>query len=104
MPKIENYEKDCFMDDCPIVYQQFDSALKQIGTLGGGNHFVEIQKGSDGFIWIMIHSGSRNIGYKVAKHYNKIAIKLNEMWHTSVPKKHELAFLPIETQIAKQYL
>jgi len=33
--------------------------------LGGGNHFIEIQKGSDGHIWIMIHSGSRNLGFKV---------------------------------------
>jgi len=41
--------------------------------LGGGNHFIEIQKGSDGYIWIMIHSGSRNLGYKVARHYNDIA-------------------------------
>src|SRR5699024_8492613 len=51
----------------PIVEQEYESALYQIGTLGGGNHFVEIQKGSDGFIWIMVHSGSRNIGYTVAK-------------------------------------
>ena len=46
----------------PIVTSQYESALKQVGTLGGGNHFIEIQIGSDGYIWIMIHSGSRNIG------------------------------------------
>ena len=32
-------------------------AKHQLGTLGGGNHFIEIQKGSDGYIWFMIHSG-----------------------------------------------
>lgn len=90
--------------DLEIVSRQFQSALGQIGTLGGGNHFIEIQKGSDGFIWIMIHSGSRNIGYKVAKHYNDIAIRLNALWRSVVPKNHELAFLPIETQEAKNYL
>jgi len=58
---------------CEIVSQQYNSALKQIGTLGGGNHFIEIQKGNDGYIWIMIHSGSRNLGFKVAKHYNKVS-------------------------------
>ncbi len=65
-------------EDLHIVKNQYKSALKQIGTLGGGNHFIEIQKGSDGYIWVMIHSGSRNLGYKVAKHYNQLAQKLNE--------------------------
>lgn len=86
-----------------IVQREYASAKKQIGTLGGGNHFIEIQKGSDGHIWAMIHSGSRNIGLKVAEHYNKIAIKLNERWHTTVDRKQDLAFLPIETQEAKEY-
>lgn len=87
-----------------IVQQQYQSALKQIGTLGGGNHFIEIQQGDDGYIWLMIHSGSRNIGLKVAKHYNKTAMRLNERWKSSVPAKWELAFLPIESMEAKSYL
>jgi tRNA-splicing ligase RtcB len=82
----------------------YDAALKQIGTLGGGNHFIEIQKGSDGHIWIMIHSGSRNVGYQVAKHYNQIAIDLNEKWFSSVPKKWELAFLPIDSDEGQAYI
>ena len=90
--------------DYNIVTQEYSSALKQIGTLGGGNHFIEIQKGSDGHIWFMLHSGSRNIGLKVAKHYNNMAIELNKQWFSSVPKEHELAFLPLETVEAKQYL
>lgn len=83
---------------------EYNSSLYQIGTLGGGNHFIEIQKDQDEFIWIMIHSGSRNIGYKVAQHYNKLAQKLNEKWHVKVPKEHDLAFLPIEAREAKEYL
>lgn len=86
-----------------IVQRQFDAARKQIGTLGGGNHFIEIQKGNDGHIWIMIHSGSRNIGLKVAEHYNHIAKRMNGLWHSSVDSKTDLAFLPIETQEAKDY-
>jgi len=86
-----------------VVHRQYTSAKKQIGTLGGGNHFIEIQKGSDNHVWIMIHSGSRNIGLKVAEHYNKLAIHLNERWHSSVDKKQDLAFLPIETPEAKDY-
>ncbi len=86
-----------------VVHRQYMAARKQIGTLGGGNHFIEIQKGSDDHVWIMIHSGSRNIGLKVAEHYSKLAIRLNERWHSSVDKRQDLAFLPIETPEAKDY-
>lgn len=44
----------------------------------------------------MIHSGSRNLGYKVAHYYNKLAIELNRKWYSSIPEKHELAFLPFQ--------
>jgi tRNA-splicing ligase RtcB len=90
-------------EDLFVVKNQYKAALKQIGTLGGGNHFIEIQKGSDGYIWVMIHSGSRNLGKQVADYYNKAAIRLNEKYFTSVPKNWELAFLPIETQEAHLY-
>lgn len=87
-----------------VARRQLTAALKQVGTMGGGNHFIEIQKGSDGHIWIMIHSGSRNVGLKVAGHYNKMAIALNKQWHSTVPVDWQLAFLPIETQEAKDYM
>lgn len=90
-------------EELPIVSKHYTKATKQIGSLGGGNHFIEIQKGDDGFIWVMIHSGSRNLGYNVAKWYNQAAITLNERWHSSITKNMEMAFLPIETQEAKNY-
>ena len=90
--------------DMPIVHQEYESALKQIGTLGGGNHFIEIQKDEEGYVWIMIHSGSRNIGFTVANYYNKMAVNLNEKWHTQVPKKWELAFLPLDSEEGQMYL
>jgi len=52
----------------------------------------------------MIHSGSRNLGYKVAEHYNNIAIALNEKWFSQVPKKWELAFLPLNSEEGQNYL
>lgn len=85
-----------------IIKAQLDNASLQAGTLGGGNHFIEIQKGSDGCIWFMIHSGSRNLGKIVAEYYNDIAKKLNEKWYSTVQK--DLAFLPIDTQEGKDYL
>lgn len=87
-----------------VVANEYESALHQLGTLGGGNHFIEIQKGSDGYVWIMIHSGSRNLGKKVADHYNKQAVMLNEKWCSTVPKKWELAFLPMDTDEYKDYM
>jgi tRNA-splicing ligase RtcB len=91
-------------EELPIVKNQFAKALKQVGSLGGGNHFIELQKGSDGYVWVMVHSGSRNLGYTVAKHYNETAIKLNELYHSVVNKEIDLAFLPIETPEAKHYI
>jgi len=87
-----------------VVERHFPRAQKQVGTLGGGNHFIEIQHGSDGFIWVMIHSGSRNLGKQVAEFYNQKAKKLNERWHSSVPASYDLAFLPIETDEARAYM
>lgn len=87
----------------PIAAREYEKALLQLGTLGGGNHFIEIQKGSDGFIWVMIHSGSRNIGKQVADYYNKAAVALNEQWCSAVPKEWRLAFLPMNSKEGKLY-
>ena len=87
----------------PIVNQEYNSALTQIGTLGGGNHFIEIQKGDDGYIWLMVHSGSRNIGFKVANHYNKLAKTLNEKWKSKIPNKWDLAYLPLDSKPGQTY-
>lgn len=88
--------------ELPIVRQEYEKAVYQVGTLGGGNHFIEIQKGSDGYIWIMIHSGSRNIGYTIAKHYNNKAMELCEKYFSVVPK--DLAFFPINSEEFHLYL
>jgi tRNA-splicing ligase RtcB len=77
-----------------IISDGYAKAERQLGTLGGGNHFIEIQKGSDGHYWLMVHSGSRKLGHSVGTHHNKVAVELNEMWYSSVPKAHQLAFLP----------
>jgi len=87
-----------------IASQEFSNARTSLGTLGGGNHFIEIQKGSDGHIWIMIHSGSRNLGFKVANHYNKLAVELNKKWHSEVPPSWELAYLPADSEEGQVYI
>ena len=91
------------LDELVVVKRQYLAALKQIGTLGGGNHFIELQRANDGFLWLMVHSGSRNFGLQVAEYYNKAAKKLNAIYYSSVDAKADLAFLPFETDIAHTY-
>ncbi len=98
MPKLEDKNM------MPIIYKEYKKALKQLGTLGGGNHFIEIQKGSDNHIWIMIHSGSRNLGKQVADYYNKLAVKLNEKYKEKIPKNWQLAYFDIKSDEANRYI
>jgi len=88
----------------PVVCREFTRAQKQLGTLGGGNHFIELQKGDDNHIWIMIHSGSRNLGHQVATFHNRLAVKMNEQSTPRVPKNWQLAGLPLHSREAEQYL
>jgi tRNA-splicing ligase RtcB (3'-phosphate/5'-hydroxy nucleic acid ligase) len=95
------------MPDLPlgsITKREYSNALKQLGTLGGGNHFIEFQRDSDGFIWLMIHSGSRNLGHTVATHYNRLAIKKNKKKSDSIPKNWQLAYFKMSSSSGKEYL
>lgn len=102
MPK-PHVEPERFLQHS-VIGENLTNARKSLGTLGGGNHFIEIQMGSDGYIWIMIHSGSRNLGKRVADHHNRIAVVLNEKYHSAIPKSQELAFLPMDSVEATNYL
>lgn len=86
-----------------IVKRQYIAARKQVGTLGGGNHFIELQRDGDGFLWIMLHSGSRNLGKKVCDYYNNVAKNMNELWHSSVPSNIQLSFLPVRSKEFTDY-
>ena len=83
-----------------------------LGTLGGGNHFIELQKTTalDGTalgddeakVWIMIHSGSRNLGKRIEEHYHRIAERLCTRFRVLLADKN-LAFLPIEENDGHTY-
>jgi RNA-splicing ligase RtcB len=53
---------------------------RALGTLGGGNHFIELDTDSKGVQYLVIHSGSRNLGKQVADYYQKLAVKLHQGW------------------------
>ncbi len=76
----------------------------QVGTLGGGNHFIELQEDEHGCLGIMVHSGSRNFGYKVAGYFNKRAKELNRKMNSPVPPEYDLAHLPIEHELGQAYI
>jgi len=88
----------------PIVDREYFKARQSLGTLGGGNHFIELQLDVEGNLWVMIHSGSRNLGKQVADHYNKVAKRLNKWWHAGVPESFDLAFLPIDSFEGQNYI
>lgn len=76
---------------------------KNLHTLGGGNHFCELQKDDDGNVWIMIHSGSRNLGHRIATYYHNIAKESCKRWFVNLPDE-DLAFLPVDEKVGKDYI
>jgi tRNA-splicing ligase RtcB (3'-phosphate/5'-hydroxy nucleic acid ligase) len=86
----------------PVVHNEIESAKYQLGTLGGGNHFLELQVNEKGNLCLMLHSGSRNFGYKIAKHYNNTAIELG--YQIDPDPEFDLAYLPIESQDGEDYI
>ena len=63
---------------------------RSLGTLGGGNHFIEIDESEDGTKYLVIHSGSRNLGKQVAELYQKLAINLNRGYGEYYEKRDEI--------------
>lgn len=88
----------------PELYVEIEQGYTQVGTLGGGNHFIELQEDEQGALCIMLHSGSRNFGYKICNYFHTVARELNQKWHTCVPDEFRLAFLPTDTQEGKDYI
>ncbi len=96
--ELDKYEADAAL--LPFL----ESGYHQVGTLGGGNHFIELQEDEDGLCCIMLHSGSRHFGNEVGQYFNRIAMQLNAKWHSAVPEEWKLPFLPVDTPEGRQYL
>ncbi|NCB82406.1 MAG: RtcB family protein [Bacilli bacterium] len=76
----------------PKAQEMFDEiGAYQLGTLGGGNHFIELGSGNDGKVWIVIHSGSRGFGKNIAEYYMKLAAMSHvptDEWREAFEKSH----------------
>lgn len=72
-----DYDYDWFKQMCRKVGSGVDNVERSVGTLGGGNHFIEIGRDDTGDHWVTVHTGSRNFGLKIANYHQEIAIKNN---------------------------
>ncbi|VVS91007.1 RtcB family protein [Desulfoluna spongiiphila] len=79
------------------------TARESLGSLGGGNHFIEVQKGDDGSLWLMIHTGSRNLGKTIAEYHHKKALAWCRKHGVPLPDD-DLAFFPTETPEGMAYI
>jgi tRNA-splicing ligase RtcB len=85
----------------------WERAAYQLGTLGGGNHFVELQEDEDGFVWVMLHSGSRALGKHVCDHFNAIARQYDDPATgvaSTAARKADLAYLPLDSDEGQAYV
>src|SRR5207248_767265 len=87
-----------FDDLTPAVRARAERAVNQMGTLGGGNHFLEICLDTDDRVWVMLHSGSRNIGNELAQHHISVARGLAH--NDSLPDPDLAVFLSGTPQMA----
>lgn len=98
MEQLEQYEPD------GELLGNLEAGYYQVGTLGGGNHFIELQEDEQGKLGIMLHSGSRHVGKSVCDYFHRIATEQNRLWYSQVPEESRLAFLPQDTPEGRQYI
>ena len=83
---------------------QYDKKWKlALGTLGGGNHFIELAEDVEGAVWVTLHSGSRGVGNRIGSHYIKVAQELCTKMGVTLPDR-DLAYLPEEHPAFAAYI
>ncbi|SMP41400.1 RtcB family protein [Anoxynatronum buryatiense] len=108
--KMKAQALDDFRRDYPeekqqgILWKEIERGYYQMGTLGGGNHFIELQSDEENRICLMIHSGSRNFGYQIARHFNTVAGRQRRQWQSCVPTAHQLDYLPEDSHEGRSYI
>ena len=103
-PRIEQLEAKAAELDRLDFYDKLDKNWrKQLGSLGSGNHFIEVVLDEEGYAWTFLHSGSRGVGNRIAAHHIKIAKALMERWYINLPDA-DLAYLVEDTPEFDDYL
>lgn len=86
----------------PQIKAKDDNVLGQLGSLGGGNHFIELCLDENQDVWVMLHSGSRGTGNAIGRYFIEKAKETCERWHISLPDD-DLAYLPEGTTLFDDY-
>lgn len=86
-----------------VISPEIRNIKRQLGTLGGGNHFIDIHIDEKDTIWLMVHSGSRNIGKKIADYYHNKAKEFTASKFRKYPSI-DLAALPVGSKYGKEYI
>lgn len=90
-------------DKHPKLAQAERRAPHHLGTLGTGNHFVEVCLDEEGRVWIMLHSGSRGIGNRIGSYFIELAKQDMRKWFVNLPDE-DLAYLPQGTDHFNDYM
>ncbi len=77
--------------------------INHLGTLGTGNHFIEVCLDEEDAVWLMLHSGSRGVGNRIGSHFIEVAKRDMERWMINLPDR-DLAYLPEGSDHFKQYV
>lgn len=80
-----------------------DTVLNQLGTLGGGNHFIELCLDEEDRVWVMLHSGSRGVGNKIGVHFTELAKREMDRLDRQLPNR-DLAYLEEGTEHFTDYV
>ena len=86
-----------------VNYRHYSNWQEQIGTLGSGNHFIEVCLDQTARVWLVLHSGSRGVGNRIATHHIKAAQKLMAL-HKVPLKDRDLAYLPEDSPEFTEYI
>ena len=85
------------------AFGKFSNWIMQMGTLGGGNHFIEVCLDEANRVWVMLHSGSRGIGNGIGHYFIELARRDMERWMIQLPDR-DLAYLPEGTEHFDDYV
>jgi len=101
-PRVAELER--MADDIGLDPSSFAKAWKlQLGTLGSGNHFIEVSLDEEDAVWLFLHSGSRGVGNRIAQHHIKVAKGLMERYWITLPDP-DLAYLVEGTPEFDRYI
>ena len=90
--------------DAAVDYETFARNWRlQLGSLGSGNHFIEVTADEEQRVWLFLHSGSRGLGNKIAVHHIGVAATLCRQWHIQLPDR-DLAYLVADTDEFDAYI